>query len=519
MDIIQDLLKLVSSLTSHLAEPDRYQRIIELTGKIIPSDASIILKLNKQQLIPLAWRGLSPEIGGQVLDVDDHPRLKSILLSAKNKVVKPTRFPKDSLLPDPWDGLLLSDPNANLKIHACMGCPLIVNNEIVGLLSVDSLNPNAFDNLEDDILNVFANIAASAIYTAGLVDNLESKNFKQGIILERLNSEAEVNNPRLIGKSEAMLKLYQEIEIASTSELSTLILGETGVGKELVAKSIHAQSNRSKQTMIHFNCATITESLAESQLFGHRKGSFTGAIDDHIGIFEMADGGTVFLDEIGELPLSIQPKLLRVLQQGEFQKIGDSKTIKVDIRIIAATNRDLELAQQNGTFRSDLYYRLAIFPLKVPPLRDRYSDIPLITGSVLQRESKRLGAKSLRLAKNTRDALVKYEWPGNVRELEHILMRASVCSFRRFSSMKKEDGIITVDDIALPNDKIANEPNLKNDKPQPKETSLREQQDAFTHNLLKQIINKNTGNLSAAARELKIAPSNLQRLAKRLKLV
>jgi transcriptional regulator with GAF, ATPase, and Fis domain len=216
------------------------------------------------------------------------------------------------------------------------------------------------------------------------------------------------------------------VEQVAPTNATVLITGETGTGKELVARSVHAQSSRADRLLVPVNCATLPSNLIESELFGHEKGAFTGAVRQHIGRFELADGGTIFLDEVGDLPLELQPKLLRVLQEGEFERLGSTKTIKVDVRVIAATNRDLDQAVAAGEFRKDLYYRLEVFPIHVPPLRDRPSDIPVLVWYFLGRTKLSIGRPIESIPDDVMQRLERYPWPGNVRELENVIERAVI---------------------------------------------------------------------------------------------
>jgi transcriptional regulator with GAF, ATPase, and Fis domain len=213
--------------------------------------------------------------------------------------------------------------------------------------------------------------------------------------------------------------------------MAVLILGETGTGKELVARAIHGTSARKERPLVKVNCSALPANLMESELFGHEKGAFTGAVGKRIGRFELADGGTIFLDEIGDLALSLQAKLLRVLQEGEFERVGSSKTIHVNVRVIAATNRDLSEALRQETFRSDLYYRLAVYPIQMPPLRERKEDIKLMAEVFLQDANRRLGKSFEGIPRRMLEALERYDWPGNVRELQNVIERAAVTSTGR----------------------------------------------------------------------------------------
>ena len=221
--------------------------------------------------------------------------------------------------------------------------------------------------------------------------------------------------------------LYKVEQIADGTTI-VLILGETGTGKELVARAIHGLSPRKNRALVKVNCATLPPNLIESELFGHEKGAFTGSHSRHLGRFEVANGATLFLDEIGELPLELQPKLLRVIQDGEFERVGSSQTIKVDVRVIAATNRHLEEEVRKGRFREDLWYRLNVFPITVPPLRDRMEDIPFLVDFYIKKISKRLGKTIEMIPESVMNALQNYHWPGNIRELENVLERAVINS-------------------------------------------------------------------------------------------
>ena len=236
------------------------------------------------------------------------------------------------------------------------------------------------------------------------------------------------NFEEIVSQDEKFIKILSEVEQVAATEATVLILGETGTGKELIARAIHNISSRRERPLVKLNCATLPESLIESELFGHERGAFTGAIARKIGRFELANGTTIFLDEIGELPMESQVKLLRVLQEGEFERLGGSDTIRVDVRVIAATNRDLIKGIAEGRFREDLYYRLNIFPIHIPPLRERKGDIPLLVRYFVEKYSAKVGKKVQIVSQAAMDSLQNYSWPGNVRELENIIERAVIIS-------------------------------------------------------------------------------------------
>ena len=265
-----------------------------------------------------------------------------------------------------------------------------------------------------------------------LKDRLEAENLY-------LQQEIKVNHDfeEIIGSSGPLKKTLHQIEQVAATDATVLVLGETGVGKELFARAIHNLSPRRGRPLVKVNCAALPASLIESELFGHEKGAFTGATTQRIGRFELADGGTIFLDEIGELPLELQAKLLRVLQEGELERVGGSRTLKVDVRIIAATNRDLTKAVWSGEFRDDLYYRLNVFPVEVPSLRERKQDIPQLVRHFVDKLSAKMGKRIDSVPDHVQVALQRYDWPGNVRELENVIERAIILA---------QDGILRVDE-------------------------------------------------------------------------
>jgi formate hydrogenlyase transcriptional activator len=273
---------------------------------------------------------------------------------------------------------------------------------------------------------------ASPIGHEVLVD-ARGAEFKDQLGQERHYPEDEVrrtmNFREIVGESPALLRTLQEVETVAPTDSTVLIYGETGRGKELVARAIHDRSVRASNAFVRLNCAAIPAGLLESELFGHEKGAFTGAISQRIGRFELANRGTIFLDEIGEIPLDMQPKLLRVLQEREFERLGNARTLRTDARLIAATNRDLAAMVEQKQFRGDLFYRLNVFPLRVPALRERPEDIPLLVGHFARQFSQRMNKTIGTIASETMRTLVHYHWPGNIRELQNLVERAVIrCS-------------------------------------------------------------------------------------------
>ncbi len=303
--------------------------------------------------------------------------------------------------------------------------PIKFKNEILGVLSVDRLFVKGISFEEDlRLLKIIASLLAQSIRLYEEVEK-ERAAFQEEKENLRLQLKGKYKVENIIGQSDGMQEVFEAIHRVAPSRANVLLLGESGTGKELVAKAIHYMSTRAKESFIKFNCASIPEGLLESELFGHEKGAFTGAMAMRKGRFELADDGTIFLDEIGDLPLTLQPKILRVLQEKEFERVGGEKTIKVDVRLIAATSRNLEELVRNGKFREDLYYRLNVVPISMPRLMERKVDIPLLVEFFLRRFNEE-NAKSVTLAPNVLDILSNYEWPGNVRELENTIERLVV---------------------------------------------------------------------------------------------
>ncbi len=321
------------------------------------------------------------------------------------------------------------------QIRSTLGIPLWKGEEILGVIQVDNRAASGVLTSGDlEIMAVLAHNASLAVANARLVkrlraaeERLKKENaFLKGREQERRTGGKKDGAPEIIGNSAPMRQLLAQLEKVVNTRVTVLIEGETGVGKELVAASVHYRSNRRDRLFVGQNCAAMPETLLESELFGHKKGAFTGAHEDKRGLFEVADGGTLFLDEVTEMPLSLQSKLLRVLQEGEIRPIGATQEKKVNVRIVAATNRNLEKEVAEGRFREDLYYRLKVFPLRVPPLRERREDIPLIAEHFLHRFSSEFGKPSGGFSQQAMELLQSYDWPGNVRELQNEVQRLCI---------------------------------------------------------------------------------------------
>ena len=326
--------------------------------------------------------------------------------------------------------------------------PLTVRGRRIGAITVGSLAKNQYAEADAEFLMEIANQIAIA------VDNMKSHEeteelkarFEAEAVYLQEEIKTEHNFEEIIGQSAPLRQLLRNVEQVAPTEATVLIQGETGTGKELVARAVHDRSRRKDRPLVKVNCGSIPAGLVESELFGHEKGAFTGATQRRAGRFELANGGTIFLDEVTELPIDTQVKLLRVLQEGEFERVGSSQTIKVDVRVIAATNRDLKEVVKNGSFRSDLFYRLHVFPLEVPALRERKDDIPLLVNFFLSKFGKKLGKEVRGVAQKSMDSLISYDWPGNVRELQNTVERGVVLArgpiVQIDDSMTRSGGVI-----------------------------------------------------------------------------
>jgi formate hydrogenlyase transcriptional activator len=310
---------------------------------------------------------------------------------------------------------------------------LQVGDRIIGVWGICMINNQQMSLKELNLAKSVSHQLSIAVFNIIANDKIERqlmeiKGYKQQLEEEKIYLREEIetahNYSEIVGESSPMKKVFRLVSQVAPTDSTVLILGDTGTGKELIARAIHNESSRKNKLMVKVNCAALPANLIESELFGHERGSFTGATDRRIGKFELASGGTLFLDEIGEMPLELQVKLLRALQEREIERVGGRSTIKVDVRIIAATNRDLEKEIAEGRFRSDLYYRLNIFPISLPPLRDRREDIPLLASHFIQRFAKKTGRKIHALHSSALQELMQYTWPGNIRELEHLLERS-----------------------------------------------------------------------------------------------
>jgi formate hydrogenlyase transcriptional activator len=317
-----------------------------------------------------------------------------------------------------------------LGVGSICDVPLTTARARLGALAFLSKQVGAYDSADVDFLRLAASQVAVAVENALAFDCIEK--LKEKLTREKVYLEEEIrtehNFDEIVGESAALRRVLKEVETVAPTDSTVLIRGETGTGKELIARALHQLSPRRDRTFVKINCAAIPTGLLESELFGHEKGAFTGAITQKVGRFELAHQGTLFLDEVGDIPPELQPKLLRVLQEQEFERLGSTRTVRVDVRLVAATNRDLAQMAANGQFRNDLYYRLNVFPVSLPPLRERREDIPRLVRHFAQTVARRMGRQIETVPTEAMEALVAYHWPGNVRELENVIERAVILS-------------------------------------------------------------------------------------------
>jgi transcriptional regulator with GAF, ATPase, and Fis domain len=311
-------------------------------------------------------------------------------------------------------------------IRGFAGQPLVHRGEVLGVLGVFARQ--SIDGESIGWLRMIADHAAAALASARAFERIEELRAKLELENEYLREEVTRAGAfgELVGQGPALEALARQIDLVAPTDAAVLLLGESGTGKELVAREVHRRSKRAARPLVKVNCAAVPRELYESEFFGHAKGAFTGALRDRAGRFELAHGGTLFLDEVGEIPLELQAKLLRVLQEGELERVGEERTRKVDVRIVAATNRNLRAEAEAGRFRQDLYYRLSVFPVELPPLRKRTEDIPLLAEHFLSLTSRKIGRAKPRLTLANVQQLQRYNWPGNVRELQHVIERAVI---------------------------------------------------------------------------------------------
>jgi len=413
---LQLLLKLTNSVTSNLTLKEVLNTVASNIRQVMHCDAANI-----------ALPATDP--GTFRLHALDFPGSKGLF--KEEQIITPTDDspPKRALATlKPVSGRVTSRHAAAEGLKTVCFIPLVNHGRASGYMSLARATEDVFTQEDVEFLSQAAGTIAIAIENALAYEEISQ--LKDKLAQEKLYLEEEIRSEmdfeQIVGNSPALKHVLQLVETVAASDSTVLLLGETGTGKELIARAIHDRSRRKQRTFVKLNCAAIPTGLLESELFGHEKGAFTGAISQKIGRMELADQGTLFLDEVGDIPTEIQPKLLRALQEREFERLGSTQTRKVNIRLIAATNRELEKMVVNREFRSDLYYRLNVFPIRIPPLRDRREDIPLLVSYFVQKFAKQMQKRIDSIPVTVMKGLTAWEWPGNVRELENFIERAVI---------------------------------------------------------------------------------------------
>ena len=423
-DRLRTLFEITNALVSKLEVDELFPAIAAQISNLLPHDYSMLTLCN---------RGTG---GLDLYALHATGALPSDLLKGP---FKPEGMPAAEVLATgkpvvAWDTDIGRYPSPLFRQYVALGLkslcslPLIARDRIMGTLALSRMNDLPWTS--DDLAFLMQIAGQIAIAVENSLAYHELEEIKERLATEKLYLEDEIRVDHdignMVGQSLAFQSIVKSVQIVAPTDSTALILGETGTGKELVARAIHELSARRKGTFVKVNCAAIPASLLESELFGHEKGSFTGAVAQKIGRFELAHRGTMFLDEIGEMPLELQPKLLRAIQDQEFERVGGTRTIKTDVRFVAATNRDLKAMVDENDFRADLYYRLHVFPLTVPPLRERREDIPLLTRYFIQKHAQRMGRHIDSIPSSALESLTRYDWPGNIRELQNVLERSVI---------------------------------------------------------------------------------------------
>jgi len=477
------LLRISTTINSIREWNELQQRLLELTFEVVPAERGAILLADEHCEEFVSCRGWNRQSGAddsiKVSQTISRQVLREVVAVLSNEVVQGENGELPSLV--------------EAQVSSLLCVPLVAFEKPLGVIYLDTSSRVArFDEGHLQLLTAIAGVAAIAFENARRFEVLEKEN-------RRLQHEVKLEH-QMVGESQSMREVYALLSKVAATASTVLLLGESGTGKELAARAIHLNSPRASKAFVAINCATLTESLLESELFGHEKGAFTGAIQQKRGKLELADGGTVFLDEVGELSPAIQVKLLRALQTREFERVGGTRPIKVDVRMIAATNRDLKAAIKAGQFREDLYYRLNVVSIPMPPLRARREDIPLLAAFFVAEYSKQCKRRVTGISAEARRLLCAYDWPGNVRQLENAIERAVVLGATE---------LITPEDLP---EIVESEAIL--DAPAGYFETIREAK----RQLITKTLRQTGGNFTEAAKLLGMHPNNLHRLVTNLKL-
>ena len=426
-DRLRLLLEVNNAVVSNLELPDVFAVISAFCRDLLKHEYTSLALLDKEAPGRIRLHAVDFPAGKHLIREEMVFALDQVPSGRAIETRLPVRFDRQSLehMNSEGGNLLLAE-----GLASGVSLPLLTRNAVLGTLNLASYREQAFSDSDIELLGQVAVQFAIALENA--LAYCEIEELKNRLAEENLILEDEMRSgyqfEEIVGESPALQNVLRQVETVAPTDSTVLLLGETGTGKERVARAIHNLSRRSNGPFVKINCAAILAGLLESELFGHEKGAFTGAISQKVGRFELAEGGTIFLDEVGDIPLELQPKLLRVLQEQEFERLGGSRTIRVSARVVAATNRDLSAMVAERQYRSDLFYRLNVFPIRVPPLRERVEDIPLLVRFFAQMYSRRMNRNIESIPAETMEALSRYPWPGNVRELENLVERAVILS-------------------------------------------------------------------------------------------
>jgi formate hydrogenlyase transcriptional activator len=439
------LLEINNAIITHLTQEALLHSVSETLHRIIPFDRAAFTLYNPTRAT-FRYLAIEGTLPSEYFRAGvEFPRAESMAAWVFDQQRPALRRDLEKEQQYPNDRRLVAE-----GIKADCLVPLIVGGKSIGTLNIGSKTRNQYSEADMEFLQEAGNQVALAVENMQSYEEiaaLKAKLEKENVYLQE-EIRTEHNFEEIVGNSPALLAVLRKVEQVASTDSTVLICGETGTGKELIARAIHGRSPRRNRPLVKVNCSAISAGLVESELFGHMKGAFTGAIERRIGRFELADGGTIFLDEVGELPLETQVKLLRVLQEHEFEPVGSSRSLRVDVRVIAATNRNLEEFVQAGGFRSDLFYRLNVFPLEVPSLRERRSDIPQLAMVFLSHYAKNLCRDMAGISQDAMDRLARYSWPGNVRELQNVIERAVILS--RGSILELEPDLVPMLTVGEP---------------------------------------------------------------------
>jgi Nif-specific regulatory protein len=507
-DRLRLLVQALREVVSHDGVSDVVQGIADAALLLVPraTHATVVLRNDVDGEKPSKFAGFVPVVTR--LRGPEGPRAPEATVRLTRSVVRKVISERAAVLAaDAPSEAFSSESLLGASIRSTIGVPLWKDQEILGVVQIDNRDaPAMFEARDVDALGVLAVSASLAIANAELIQRLslaraELKKENQYL---RGKERAKSGEVQIIGESKAMGELLRMIDKVVDTKVSVLIEGETGTGKELVASAIHYRSKRKDRLFVAQNCAAFPENLLESELFGHKRGAFTGATDEKKGLFEIADGGTLFLDELGEMPLSLQAKLLRALQEGEIRPVGATQSKQVNVRIVAATNRNLESEVKAGRFREDLYYRLKVFPLRVPPLRERRDDIAPLANFFLARYTREMGKSVLGFAQDTLETLSSYDFPGNVRELENEVQRLVI---------QAEDGGFITPELLSPRVRQIETVLLSAGAAK---GSLKEMVDQVERHILIEALRDHGNNKTAAAKSLGITREGLHKKLKQL---